>query len=383
MIKLYSRKNLTSGKITLSEPQIALITSNIELPPAARKDKILILKREVDSVPRGFLLALSTVPQNIESENLVILSQDLCYLDDKDIIKYNPNQNSIQVLYRFKANANSFLITERCNSFCIMCSQPPRKIDDGYLVGEILKAIPLVDQSTTEIGFTGGEPTLIKEKLFDLIRACKQHLPFTALHILSNGRNFKDLNLAIEAAKVNHHNLMWGIPLYSDVSQIHDFVVQADDAFDETIRGIINLKRCMQRVEIRVVIHKQTYERLPKLAEFISRNLTFVDHVALMGLENMGFTKANRDALWIDPYFYQDQLEEAVNILKRNRINTSIYNHQLCILPEGVRDFAVKSISDWKNEYISECSSCSVMNECGGFFSSTTDAHSSYIKPLR
>lgn len=51
---------------------------------------------------------------------------------------------------------------------------------------------------------------------------------------------------------------MVGIPIYSDLSMVHDYVVQADGAFDETIRGILNLKRMRQRVEVRVVIHKQT-----------------------------------------------------------------------------------------------------------------------------
>jgi len=61
------------------------------------------------------------------------------------------------------------------------------------------------------------------------------------------------------------------------------------------------LKRHGLKVEIRVVIHKQTYERLPQLARFIVRNLTFVDQVVWMGLEMTGFTRANIDALWIDP----------------------------------------------------------------------------------
>ena len=74
---------------------------------------------------------------------------------------------------------------------------------------------------------------------------------------------------------------MFGIPLYSDIASKHDFVVQAKGAYDETI-GILNLKAYNQKVEIRVVLHQKTYERLPQLALFIVRNLQFVDHVALM-----------------------------------------------------------------------------------------------------
>jgi MoaA/NifB/PqqE/SkfB family radical SAM enzyme len=86
---------------------------------------------------------------------------------------------------------------------------------------------------------------------------------------------------------------MIGNPVYSSSSQVHDYVVQADGAFDGTIRGILNLKTCGQRVEIRVVIHRQNFSPLPALAKFIARSLTFVDRVALMGLEMTGFVEAN------------------------------------------------------------------------------------------
>jgi His-Xaa-Ser system radical SAM maturase HxsC len=172
---------------------------------------------------------------------------------------------------------------------------------------------------------------------------------------------------------------MVGIPLYSDLSTHHDYVVQADGAFDETIRGILNLKRAQARIELRVVIHRQTYARLPHLAEFITRNLLFVDHVALMGLELMGFTKANLEQLWIDPYEYQQELEDAVAHLAQFRMNVSIYNHQLCILRRSLWQFAKQSISDWKNEYLPVCQSCSLRSRCGGFFSSGLSKPSEHI----
>jgi His-Xaa-Ser system radical SAM maturase HxsC len=175
---------------------------------------------------------------------------------------------------------------------------------------------------------------------------------------------------------------MVGIPLYSDLSHIHDYVVQADGAFDETIRGILNLKRLGQRVELRVVIHKQTYERLPELAEFITRNLTFVDHVAWMGLEITGFTRANLRDLWVDPYDYQRQLRDAVLVLSTFGLNTSIYNLQLCTLPAELWHFARHSISDWKNEFMPECNGCTKRSECGGFFSSARLRYSDHIVPF-
>src|SRR6185436_8961545 len=200
--------------------------------------------------------------------------------------------------------------------------------DDSFLVANYMEAIPLMHPDTPQLGITGGEPTLLGDDLLRIIRACKNYLPATYLHMLSNGRLFSYLTLCQAITQIGHPNFMIGIPVYSDVGYEHDFVVQAGGVFDQTIHGIMNLKRCGQRIEIRVVLHRHTIGRLPQLAQFIARNLPFVDHVALMGLELMGYTRMNLDALWVDPVDYQEALRSAVSTLDANRINVSIYNHQ-------------------------------------------------------
>jgi His-Xaa-Ser system radical SAM maturase HxsC len=175
---------------------------------------------------------------------------------------------------------------------------------------------------------------------------------------------------------------MIGTPLYSDIPHRHDFVVQADRAFDQTVRGIMNLARCGVSVEIRMVIHRETADRLPEFARFVARNLPFVDHVALMGLEMMGFVRMNLDTLWIDPVEYQPQLRQAVTHLQRHGLSVSIYNHQLCVLDRELWPVARKSISDWKNEYLEECDGCAARDLCGGFFSSSSLRHSDHIRRL-
>lgn len=207
-------------------------------------------------------------------------------------------------------------------------------------------------------------------------------LPATALHILTNGRRFNDASYAREFARICHHDLMLGIPLYSDVDWRHDYVVQARGAYDETLSGLYNLARGGVRIELRVVLHRQTVERLPQLAEFVARNLPFVDYVSLMGLEMFGFTPMNFDTVWIDPVDYIDQLESATRHLALCGLGVRIFNHQLCTIPRWLWPFAVKSISDWKNVYLPQCGSCAVRSHCGGLFQSATKRHSRNIKPV-
>jgi His-Xaa-Ser system radical SAM maturase HxsC len=163
----------------------------------------------------------------------------------------------------------------------------------------------------------------------------------------------------------------------------HDHVVQARGAFDETMIGLQNLGRHGVPVEVRVVIHKFTHKRLPELAEFVYRNVTFASQVALMGLELMGFAVPNLDMLWIDPWDYQQELETATRFLAAHGMNVSIYNHQLCTVPPSIWSFCRQSISDWKNEYLPACDGCSERSHCGGFFSSVVQRRTSrHIHPL-
>jgi hypothetical protein len=145
----------------------------------------------------------------------------------------------------------------------------------------------------------------------------RDFLPKTAVHVLTIGRKFCDVGFVRAVAEVRHPDLMLGIPLYSDLPEEHDYIVQAKGAFNETVRGILNLKRKRLRVELRFVIHRETTARMPDFARFVARNLSFVDHVALMGLELAGFARVNLDSLWIDPLDYQRPLREAVRALER------------------------------------------------------------------
>lgn len=356
---------------TLTASAMFSLSECADLPHVLRSKKAYLVKNN-DPAPEGFAhyIIVGDIETNLPlSAEVTRLKDTFSYLADSDIIRVN-NEGSVRVLFRASSDHNGILLTEQCNNYCLMCSQPPKRQDDSWIINEVKEMIPMMPRTVRSLGITGGEPTLFGDEFLNILRLCKNWLPETSLHVLSNGRTFADEAFTKKYGAINHPDLMVGIPVYSDDPARHDYVVQAQGAFDETIRGILNLKRHNQKVEIRVVIHKQTYERLPELAEFIARNLLFVDQVALMGLEMTGFTLANLDALWIDPYEYKDLLSEAVGILESYGVNVSVYNHQLCLVNEDVRPHYVKSISDWKNEFAPECSDCAKIDECGGFFSS-------------
>jgi His-Xaa-Ser system radical SAM maturase HxsC len=286
-----------------------------------------------------------------------------------DVVRFATQTRHVDILYRRGANSNALFVTERCDNFCVMCSQPPRAVDDGWRIRELQQIVPLVDRSERWLGVTGGEPTLLGNELFTLIRQCGESLPETGIHVLSNGRRFADRSFA-DGTRLLHRELTWGIPLYGDVAHLHDYVVQRKGAFAETVRGLYHLARADQSIEIRVVLVAATVARLPELARYIAWNFPFAMHVALMGIEPQGFALANHGQVWIDPADFAGELQDAVATLHNAGLRASLYNLPLCVLPRTLWPFARQSISDWKNTYLGECSRCSVREQCCGVFSS-------------
>ncbi|HTK35507.1 MAG TPA: His-Xaa-Ser system radical SAM maturase HxsC [Caulobacteraceae bacterium] len=354
--------------------------------PRVRGPQDAVLVKGGGSVPTGppsGLVVQVGGEATLAEPGTICLGDEFDYLAAGDVIAVHADSRRVRTLYRRASRHNSFLTTERCNHYCLMCSQPPKNIDDRWLLDEIAAALPLVDPATRSFGLTGGEPLLQWERLVALLAQARDVLPNTAVHVLTNGRAFASPEIADAWAAIAHPDLSAGIPIYAAVDSIHDYVVQAEGAFDETVLGVLRLKERRQRVEIRVVLHSITAPRIVETATWLARNLPFVDHVALMGLENTGFAIANDALLWIDPIEYRASLARAVDILDAARVPTSIYNLPYCVLERPVWPFAAQSISDWKNAYLPQCDQCAAKRSCAGFFSTGRPKQSRAIEPLR
>jgi His-Xaa-Ser system radical SAM maturase HxsC len=310
------------------------------------------------------------------------LPADLRHLVPGDIIGVAGDGSRVTVLWKSTATHNSLLLTEQCDNYCLMCSQPPKERDDAWLFERAKRIISLLPTGPLELGLTGGEPALHADALIDLLEHCRDAAPELRLHLLSNGRRFADSAFSRRYAGVGLADIMVGIPIYAAEAGRHDFIVQAAGAFDDTIRGILNLAALGQCVEIRIVVQRHTVPVLAELAEFITRNLPFVDQVALMGLEMTGLARPNATEVWIDPVDYQPELVEAARLLTGAGIATKIYNHQLCVLNAELWPLAVRSISDWKNDYLDACRDCAARDACGGVFTTSGRRVSAHLRPL-
>src|SRR3954454_15315810 len=373
MLQLRGTASYERGFETPHSSEVVRICSPTGGPRDAVDAAAIKHPQEVLSAVRsGFTKAVlvGDHPAALESpfRDLMLVPKEFSYLADGDLIGLQPQSGKFRSLYRRGSNHNSFLVTERCNHNCLMCSQPPRNVDDRWVLNEISRALPFVDPTTESFAFTGGETLTDWRQFIGLLEQCKSTLPNTAVHVLTNGRAFARTEVADAWASVQHPQLTAGIPIYAAVDHTHDYIVQAKGAFDETVLGVLKLKDRKQRVEIRVVLHALTAPIIAETCRWLARNLPIVDHVALMGLENTGFAIANDAMLWIDPLDYQERLAEGVSALTSAGIRVSIYNLPRCVLPRSVWPQAVQSISDWKNAYVEACTPCVEKERCSGFF---------------
>ncbi|CAH0264199.1 hypothetical protein SRABI36_03550 [Pedobacter sp. Bi36] len=361
------------------------VVGKITRDPYNQNNKLIYITSIAGLLPTGTLATITTDHQKTISQHItpqVYGCNSLDHLEEGDVVMADSN-GVIRTLYRVNSYHNTILSTERCNSNCLMCSQPPRDKDDIPALYEIYKrAIPLIPKDCMELTISGGEPTLMGELFFSLLELITIELPDTEIHILTNGRTFAWNHMAQRLAKIQNHRIMLGIPLYSDYADSHDYIVQAKDAFNQTILGLHNLARYGIRIEIRVVLHKASIPRLAKLSAYIYKNLPFSEHITFMGLEFTGYTPFNIEKLWIDPVDYTTELTKAVEYLSYRNMNVSIYNTQLCTIPEKLWAHCRKSISDWKNEYLPECQACEKLNDCGGLFTWNLKKHSRAIAPI-
>lgn len=274
--------------------------------------------------------------------------------------------------FNLGSNDNTLFVTSQCDNRCLMCCQPPTlKEDIDYLFDKNIELIKSAPKELKTIGISGGEPALLGSKLIELIAIIRRELPTTQIHLLSNGRAFADKNYASEIYSAAEGNIIVGVPLHSDYEADHDTIAGAKGAYQETMYGLYNLSSIGFTIELRIVVNRINYVRLPQISEFIFKNLPFVSWVAFMGMEYTGYAIKHFDKVWIEPQDYNQHLDEAVHILDSWGVEAAIYNIPLCLLSSHSYIFAERSISDWKVNYAEQCSSCSKKDNCCGLFSTS------------
>jgi MoaA/NifB/PqqE/SkfB family radical SAM enzyme len=155
-----------------------------------------------------------------------------------------------------------------CNNRCRFCVQGDKRHRVADLeTGELLDRLKEAREHADSIVFTGGEVTLRKD-LVELVAFAKS-LGFRIIQIQTNGRMFsyrKTCEALVEAGANE-----FSPALHGHTAELHDYHTRAKGSFEQTVKGIRNLKALSQPVITNSVVTRSNYRHLPELAELLIR----------------------------------------------------------------------------------------------------------------
>jgi His-Xaa-Ser system radical SAM maturase HxsC len=284
---------------------------------------------------------------------------------DGDVVMVDPHAGVAERLVRSASSHNTFLVTERCDQLCVMCSQPPKKTHMDRWAE--FKAAALLAPAGCTLGISGGEPTLYKDDLLAFLEAVLAERPDLHFHILSNGQHFSRADVQRLRERAFRH-LTWGIPLYSSDPASHDAIVMKKGAHERLRNGLAILLESGAHVELRTVLLSSNIAHLAALARYVSAHLGFIDQWSIMQLENIGFARNRFMDLIVDSVEVFPQIAEAIDIAELYGVRVALFNFPRCAIPRAYQHYSVRSISDWKQKFAPECHHCREQAECSGFF---------------
>ena len=149
-----------------------------------------------------------------------------------------------------------------------------------------------------------------------------------------------------------------------------------------SLKGINNLLKRKQLVEIRIVVTKVNCDDLLNIAKLIVRLFPKTYRVHFISLEVRGNCVMNKDLVYITPEDSFQKSKSAIDYLLKNGINVGLYNYPLCIVDKKYWFIYKRSISSDKATYCDDCTNCMLKEKCGGLFVSTLKTSHPKVYPL-
>lgn len=159
-------------------------------------------------------------------------------------------------------------VGSRCNNKCLFCIQDDKRNKYPDRVSkEILDFLEKGrNEGRKKVVFTGGEPTFRPKLLSEWVRRAKK-IGYSIIQVQTNGRIFSYVDYCKEIISAGANE--FGLALHGSSAAIHDRLTQVPGSFDQTTRGIKNLKSLNQRVLTNSVVNKINYKDLPSLAKLL------------------------------------------------------------------------------------------------------------------
>ncbi|MFH1641600.1 MAG: radical SAM protein [Nanoarchaeota archaeon] len=148
------------------------------------------------------------------------------------------------------------IVGNLCNNNCLICDLLGKKGRKNKTLIEIKKEISIIDGGTG-INILGGEPLLRKD--FDNILGRIYTQGFNNVSLRTNARLFYYSNLVDKWSKKFN---CFVVPIFGHIPFLHDTITRVEGSFEQTIKGIENLIRYNNVVEVEIILTKLNYSCL-------------------------------------------------------------------------------------------------------------------------
>lgn len=185
-------------------------------------------------------------------------------------------------------------ITKKCNLFCVHCSAQSNTMGKELSSKEIKM---ILDEASSlglkNVGFTGGEPLVRRNKLETLLTYCKRTLN-SKTHVHTNGTLLK-LEDVTTMAKLTDEIT---VTLYGSKPETHDRITSVKGSLKATENGLDMLVRYRANVRTFIVPMKPNFKEIPQIVKRVHE--IGCDKIRILSLAPTGRARNNFEALSLD-----------------------------------------------------------------------------------
>ncbi len=191
-----------------------------------------------------------------------------------------------------------------CNNNCRFCVQAHKKKYGNRPTEDIKNDLELARESCNGVVFTGGEVSIRKD-FFDLLQYADD-LGFDTIQVQTNGRMFYHMDFCEKAIDAGMNE--FGPAIHGHIPELHDWLTRSKGSFNQTYKGIENVKELGLRIITNTVVVKPNYRYLPKMGEMLVE--LGVDQYQFAFVHAVGNAMKNFDQMvpWVSlaaPYIHE------------------------------------------------------------------------------
>jgi len=195
----------------------------------------------------------------------------------------DPAPNAAETSHRTKGLLR---LTMACNEKCPFCNVPAEDYRQRTPPqAEIDRQLQtFIDQQAGTLTISGGEPTLLKKRLLDLVRRARAGgIPFVELQT-----NAVLIDTAYAAALARAGTTSAFVSLLSHIPEHHDALAGLEGAFPRCVRGIDALLDQGIRVALNPVLARRTQAHFADFIAFVAERLPRVTSISVSAVQPHG-----------------------------------------------------------------------------------------------